>query len=118
MGGYPDLYNHLFAMKPTNIWLATVLVVFCALGCATSPRTVSRHQLELESQRLMPLSSYHRDYLGSDELCHYIRIGIATGGHDYRVLKTELPIRDTYPYVASNPRTEPLLPKLSEDTPR
>lgn len=94
------------------------LVVLCVSGCATSPRTVTRHELESESQRLQPLSSYHRDYLGSDELYHYVRIGISTRGHDCRVLKKELPIRDTYPYVPDKPRVEALLPRLTEATPR
>jgi hypothetical protein len=107
-----------FDMKPTNILLAMVLAASCALGCATSPRIVSRQQFDLESERLMPLSSYHRDYLGSDDSYHYIRIGIAAGSRDYRVLKMELSIKNTYPYLAGDPRIEPLLPKLSEGTPR
>lgn len=106
------------AARPLSPTIARLLVVLCVSGCATSPRTVTRHELESESQRLQPLSSYHRDCLGSDELYHYVRIGIATGSHDCRVLKKELPIRDTYPYVPDKPRVEALLPRLTEATPR
>ena len=101
-----------FGMKLTHIGVALLIVALCAPGCAAPPKILTSQQFDSESKRLMPLSGYHQDYLGSDDQYHYIRIGIATGERDYLIRKTELPIKDTYPYVATNPRIEPLSPRL------
>ncbi len=63
----------------------------------------------------MPLSGYHRDYLGSDGQYHYIRIGNVTGNKEYRMKKNDLLIENEYKHTDTNPRIEPLKLKIDSN---
>ena len=76
-------------MKNQTILIASSILM---LGCASSPKVISKDKLDRIDRKTIPLTGYHRDYLGSDDQYHYIQVGCVTGDKIYRIDKEELHI--------------------------